>query len=107
MTQTITQNGNNSLIKKDNKIIVSNKNKEITPLCINCNGYYHIQSDPINAYDGIGIICDICGKNKDDDPQLLLEEYYYKCASCNNIDICTKCYKNEKEKLKITKSDDN
>ena len=83
-----------------NKITVPIKCKKITPLCINCNGFYHIQSDPINAYNGIGIICDICGKNKNDNPQILLDQYYYQCESCKNIDICSNCYKNEKEKLK-------
>eukprot|EP01084_Bolivina_argentea_P120976 214464_1 len=37
------------------------KDKSRTPLCVDCNGFYHIQSDPISAYQGAGIICELCG----------------------------------------------
>eukprot|EP01084_Bolivina_argentea_P084440 152699_1 len=77
--------------------ILPNKDKARAPQCSDCGGFYHIQSDPHSAYDGVGIVCDICGKNKDENPELLLEDHYYKCESCKNVDICSKCYKDEKK----------
>lgn len=81
------------------RVILPGKDKKKTPRCFDCEGFYHIQSDPINAYDGVGIICELCGKNRQDNPELLLEEHYYKCEDCENVDICTKCYHNEQRKL--------
>eukprot|EP01084_Bolivina_argentea_P262504 443930_1 len=81
------------------KIILPEKDKSRTPLCVDCNGFYHIQSDPISAYQGVGIICELCGKNRTDNPELLLENHYYKCEQCENVDICSKCYEKEKQKL--------
>lgn len=81
------------------RIILPEKDKSRTPQCFDCGGFYHIQSDPISAYSGVGIVCELCGKNRTDNPELLLENHYYKCEDCENVDICCKCYQKEKEKL--------
>ena len=81
------------------RVILPGKDKKKAPQCFDCGGFYHIQADPINAYDGVGIICELCGKNRQDNPELLLEEHYYKCEDCENVDICSKCYHNEQRKL--------
>merc|ERR1711933_84184 len=73
--------------------------KKKMPKCAECNTYFHIQGSPINAYNGIGIVCDICGKNRNDNPEMLLEDHYYKCENCEGVDICSKCYKKEKRAL--------
>merc|ERR1712228_495231 len=67
--------------------------------CGICNTYYHIQSDPISAYDGVGIVCDICGKNRECNPEMLMEEHYYKCEGCENSDVCSPCYQKERKAL--------
>eukprot|EP01083_Nonionella_stella_P057683 151333_1 len=86
------------------KVVLPEKSKTRTPQCISCDGFYHIQSDPFSAYDEVGIICELCGKNRQDNPELLLEDHYYKCETCENVDICCKCYEKEKEKLMLKKS---
>eukprot|EP00484_Ammonia_sp_Unknown_P026015 CAMPEP_0197053002 /NCGR_PEP_ID=MMETSP1384-20130603/27371_1 /TAXON_ID=29189 /ORGANISM="Ammonia sp." /LENGTH=544 /DNA_ID=CAMNT_0042485831 /DNA_START=29 /DNA_END=1663 /DNA_ORIENTATION=- len=81
------------------RVVLPGKSSKKQPKCAECNTYYHIQSDPVNAYNGVGITCDVCGKNRETNPELLLEEHYYKCESCQNTDICSACYKQEMKKL--------
>eukprot|EP01084_Bolivina_argentea_P106788 191012_1 len=88
------------------RIILPKKDEQKTPKCFDCGGFYHIQNDPLNAYDGVGIVCELCGENRDENPEMLLQEYYYKCEDCENVDICTKCYEKEKTKLKNKNKDD-
>merc|ERR1712129_294553 len=83
------------------KLTVSGKGKSAKkmPRCGICSTYYHIQSAPVSAYDGVGIVCDICGKNKMDNPEMIMENYYYKCEGCENSDICSPCYIKERKAL--------
>merc|ERR1711971_224365 len=69
------------------------------PVCVSCGGRYHIQNDPMNAYNGVGIFCELCGKNREDNPEMLLETHYYQCESCQMVDICSHCYLSGKRKL--------
>lgn len=69
------------------------------PQCHECGGFYHIQNDPLNAYEGVGIICELCGKNRQDNPEMVLEAHYYQCATCMSVDICSQCYLREKQEL--------
>eukprot|EP01083_Nonionella_stella_P001576 4547_1 len=81
------------------RVVLRGKRKKKQPKCSECNTYFHIQSDPINAYDGTGIVCGICHKNRTNNPELILDDHYYKCENCEAFDICSACYKNEKKKL--------
>merc|ERR1719461_27252 len=80
----------------------------IVPICPDCGGTFHIQNDPIHAYDEVGIFCGLCGKNRNDNPEMVLENHYYKCSKCLSVDICSVCYMKEKgraiEKTKDTES---
>mmetsp|Transcript_1595 Transcript_1595/g.3074 ORF Transcript_1595/g.3074 Transcript_1595/m.3074 type:complete len:157 (-) Transcript_1595:181-651(-) len=85
-------------------IIPSSSKNTSNPKCGNCGGLFHIQSDPLGAYNGCGIICEQCGKNSKDNPELLLDDHYYKCEQCDAFDMCSKCYLAEKQKLNTTKN---
>ncbi len=67
------------------RVILHGKNKQKQPKCSECDTYYHIQADPLNAYDGVGIVCEICGKNRNDNPELILEDTYYTCEGCGGL----------------------
>merc|ERR1712129_54717 len=75
------------------------KDKSKCPRCPECNNFYHIQSDPITAYEGVGIVCDLCGKNRYDNPELVMDAHFYKCERCESMDICMACYRKEKRKI--------
>jgi len=81
------------------RMILPEKDRSTVPRCFDCGAFYHVQSDPVTAYDGVGIFCELCGKNREDNPELLLDAHYYKCEGCENIDICSQCYLAEKQKL--------
>ena len=75
------------------------KDKLKSPRCPECKHFYHIQSDPISAYNGVGIVCDLCGKNRYDNPELVMDAHFYKCERCESMDICVACYNEEKRKI--------
>merc|ERR1712087_561647 len=77
----------------------SNEDKSQKPVCTECGGQYHVQSDPVQAYDGVGMICMLCGKSRNTHPDLLLDSHYYTCIDCGAVDICSACYRSEKQKL--------
>jgi len=56
--------------------------------CYECGSALTRMLDPVNANEGIGIVCDGCCRSKDElDPN----QFYYHCTSCESVNLCIIC----------------
>lgn len=102
--QGVATDSSGSSSSSDNDIPMPNMDncriKSIAyPICFECGNDLTQKSDPLNAYQGVGIVCDICGFSKEhvlnaNDQQILdkIPLFYYSCLQCNSVDMCSKCY---------------
>lgn len=80
------------------------------PICFECGNDLTQKSDPLNAYQGVGIVCDMCGFSKEKvmkekDKQILdkIPLFYYTCMGCHSVDICYRCYERQYNQCTVCK----
>jgi len=79
-----------SLHRVDDNVMSANVINELQLKtdCYECGAHLVRMLDPVNANEGIGIVCGGCNRARDD---MEPSEFYYHCATCESLDLCITC----------------